>query len=70
MRERNPKSRLNYVDAEHIRPISVRNGRIIEAAFVSEEVIRGEEYVYVETHRLEDGEYVITNEFYSSTETS
>ena len=60
------KISFDYVDAEHIRPISVRNGRIIEAAFVSEEVIRGEEYVYVETHRLEDGEYVITNEFYTA----
>ena len=60
------KISFDYVDAEHIRPISVRNGRIIEAAFVSEEVIRGEEYVYVETHRLEGGEYVITNEFYTA----
>ncbi|MGN1409613.1 MAG: phage portal protein [Eubacteriales bacterium] len=59
------KITFEYVDAAHIHPISVKNGRIVEAAFISEEVIRGETYIYVETHRLENGEYVITNELYA-----
>lgn len=59
------KITFEYVDAAHIHPISVKNGKIVEAAFISEEVIRGERCVYVETHRLEGGEYVITNELYA-----
>lgn len=56
---------FDYVDAEHIHPISVRGGRITEAAFISESTIHGEDCIYVETHRLENGRYVITNEFYA-----
>ena len=52
------------VDAGHIIPISVEGGRITEAAFVSECVRRGVRCCYVETHRKEDGKYVIRNEFY------
>ena len=55
---------FDYTSAENIHPISVRNGRITEASFVSEAVVRGKKCVYDETHRLEGGEYVITNEFY------
>ena len=49
------KISFDYVDAEHIRPISVRNGRIIEAAFVSEEEAEGRadnENTEGDTHRL------------------
>ena len=59
------KITFEYVDARHIFPISVKNGRITEAAFVSECIHRGEKCAYVETHKLENGEYVITNEFYA-----
>lgn len=55
--------RFDFVDAQHIVPISVKGGKIIEAAFVSEIRLRGEDTVYIELHRLEGGEYVITNEW-------
>lgn len=61
----NTRLTFDFVDAEHIRPISVKNGRIIEAAFISYSHIRGEDCVYIETHRLENGFYTITNEFYT-----
>ena len=54
----------DWVDASNIIPISVRSGRITEAAFVSEGILRGREYVYLETHTLEDDGYVIRNEFF------
>lgn len=52
---------FEFVDAAHIVPLSVENGAITEAAFVSESIRRGKNYVYVESHTLEDGEYVIKN---------
>ena len=55
---------FEWVDAGHIIPISVRNGRITEAAFVSEGIIRGKEYVYLETHLLGKDGYVIKNDFF------
>ncbi|MBE6626226.1 MAG: phage portal protein [Ruminococcaceae bacterium] len=55
---------FEFVDASHIIPLSVRDGKIVEAAFVSEGKIRGEEYVYLEIHCLEEDGYVISNEFY------
>lgn len=58
------KLSFEFVDAGHILPLSVRNGRITEAAFVSEGVQRGKEYVYLETHTIEDGGYCIRNAFF------
>ena len=55
---------FEYVDAAHIVPLSVKNGRITEAAFVSEGVERGKEYVYLETHTIENGGYCIRNVFF------
>ena len=55
---------FDWVDAAHIIPISVKGGRITEAAFVSEGMLRGKEYVYLETHMLGDDGYVIRNDFF------
>lgn len=55
---------FEWVDAAHIIPISVKNGRITEAAFVSEGIVRGNEYVYLETHTLTPEGYVIYNDFF------
>ena len=55
--------RVDFVDAEHIVPISTDAHGITEAAFVSEVNERGREIVYVELHRLGDDGYVITNEW-------
>ena len=59
-----PGISFEFLDARHIVPLSVENGEITEAAFVSEAIRRGEEVVYLEIHtRAADG-YVIRNEFY------
>ena len=58
------KLSFEFVDAAHILPLSVQNGRITEAAFVSEGVMRGKEYVYLETHTVENGGYCIRNVFF------
>lgn len=55
---------FEWVGAAHIIPISVRNGKITEAAFVSEGMLRGNEYVYLETHTLSPDGYVIYNDFF------
>ncbi|MBQ8371160.1 MAG: hypothetical protein IJY35_14395 [Clostridia bacterium] len=55
---------LEWIDGAHIIPLSVKNGEITEAAFVSEGMYRGEPYIYLESHRMEDDGYVIRNEFF------
>lgn len=55
---------FEFVDAAHIFPLSVKNGRITEAAFVSEGSRRGKEYVYLELHTLENDGYCIRNVFF------
>lgn len=53
---------LNYLSAEYIIPLTVDNGRITEAAFVSETSIKGKKYLLLELHRLDDNKnYVISN---------
>lgn len=56
--------RFDFVSGGHIIPISVSGGHIIEAAFVSELCHRGENYVYVEVHLLEEDGYVIRNRYF------
>ena len=55
--------RIDYVDAEHIVPISFDGERVTEAAFISELREGGEDLVYIELHRLAHDGYVITNEW-------
>ena len=57
---------FEFVDAGHIIPLSVENGEITEAAFVSEGLRRGEPFWYVELHTREADGYVVRNEFYVS----
>lgn len=56
---------IEYLDAMHIIPISVKAQKITEAAFVSEVYEHGKKYVYVEEHTLDgNGNYVIRNSYY------
>lgn len=55
--------RIDFVDAEHIIPVSIDSHGVTEAAFISESTYRGRELYYVELHRLADDGYVITNEW-------
>lgn len=54
---------FEFIDASHIIPLSVRNGEIIDAAFISEGIERGVECIYLESHCLEEDGYVIRNQF-------
>lgn len=55
---------MDYVDAMHIVPLTVRNGEIVDCAFVSEELRMGKEYLYIETHVLGPGGYEIQNRYF------
>ena len=58
--------RMEYLPAYCIIPLSQRYGRITEAAFVSESTELGKKYIYLETHMLEGGAYVIENRYYEN----
>lgn len=55
---------LNYISAERIIVLSSDNGVITEAAFCSDICIRGRNKLYLEIHRLENGEYIIENHIF------
>ena len=55
---------IEYVPATGIIPLSSQGGRITGAAFLSEWVKKGAAHLYLETHLLENGEYVVQNEFF------
>ena len=60
------KIRLNYLPADCIIPITIRDGAIVEAAFASEVLEKGEPYVYLEIHELDEaGMYVVKNHYFS-----
>lgn len=56
--------RFDYLTAQHIIPLSVRNQQIVEAAFVSEVLQQGKTYVYLERHLLEQDGYVVKNQYF------
>lgn len=58
--------RLEYLDAPCIVPISIRSKAVTEAAFVSAVMEKGKRYIYLESHVLEGGEYVIHNEYFKT----
>ncbi len=57
--------RIDYLTAHNIIPLTIRHGKIIEAAFASEVLKRGKRYIYLETHELENNKYSITNRYFS-----
>ena len=56
---------IDYVAAEHIWPISWRNGVITECAFDSLVTVNGEEYCYLQIHKKVNGFYDIENRMYT-----
>lgn len=63
------KTAQKYITQEYMYPITYDSGRLTEAAFSSKKYINGKQYIYLETHLLdENGEYVIDNALLSSTE--
>ena len=65
MKSADAKIRIDYLTAHNIIPLTIKHGKIIEVAFVSEILNRGKKYIYLETHELENGEYKITNRYFS-----
>lgn len=56
---------IEYIDAMSIIPLSVEKSKVTEAAFVSEMVRMGKEYIYLETHTKDEaGNYVISNRYF------
>lgn len=55
---------LNYLEGDRIIPLTVDNGEISEAAFCSDICSRGQNKLYLEIHRLENGEYIIENHLF------
>lgn len=56
---------IEYVDAMSIIPLSVEKSKVTEAAFVSELIRMGKEYIYLETHTKDErGHYVINNKYF------
>lgn len=58
--------RIDYLPAHNIIPLTIRKGKITEAAFVSEVLEKGKKYVYLETHELTDKGYRITNRYFDN----
>ncbi len=58
--------RMEYLPAMNIFPITMRYHQITEVAFASENTVRGQKYVYLEIHTLENGLYVIQNRYFKS----
>ena len=56
--------RLEYLSAGHIIPLTIKRGKIVDVAFVSEVVERGKKHIYIETHMLQGGAYQINNSYY------
>lgn len=53
---------FNYLTADYIIPLTVDNGKIIEAAFASESTEKGKKYLLLEIHTLDgNGFYIIEN---------
>ena len=56
------KTAQKYVLQDYFYPITYDSGRLTEAAFSTRHHIDGKEYIYLETHLLDEkGEYVIDN---------
>lgn len=56
--------KIDYCTAMSIIPLSWDNGRITECAFASTRTIKGEEYTYIQIHKLVNGQYDIENHIF------
>lgn len=62
--DKDARVRIEYLEADHIIPMTVESGQIVEAAFVSDVLVQGNAYIYLETHLRENGGYRITNTYF------
>lgn len=64
LRDSQTEIRLEYLPAMNIIPLTVKQGRIIEVAFVSEVLQKGKKFIYLETHQLTEAGYLISNQYF------
>lgn len=62
--DKNTEIRIEFLNALNIIPLSIKYGNIVDVAFVSDVMLGGKNYVYVETHILTDAGYEITNRYF------
>ncbi|WP_353853111.1 phage portal protein [Dehalobacter restrictus] len=68
LKDSQTKIRIEYLTALNIVPLTVKRGKVIDVAFVSEVLQAGEKYIYIETHMLKDGSYSIRNQYFKEEE--
>lgn len=62
------KTKIEFVQADKIYPLSWENGNITECAFVIKKTEKGKNYIYISLHLLnEQGNYIIENHKFEST---
>lgn len=62
------KTRVDLVDVDNIYPLTWSNKGVTECAFASRETIKGENYIVLSVHKLdESGNYVIINHLFKDT---
>lgn len=62
------KTRVDLVDVDNIYPLTWSNKGITECAFASRETIKGENYIVLSVHKLDDSNnYVIINHLFKDT---
>lgn len=64
VKDPNTKICIDYLTAFNIIPLTIRNGKIVDIAFVSEVLEKGKKFIYLETHELTAKGYQITNEYF------
>ena len=58
----NAKIKLEFVECKKIIPLTWENGKITECAFVTTKYKKGQNYIYIAMHVLDDnGNYIIKN---------
>lgn len=58
---------INYIPAEKIYPLSWKNCNVLECAFGSDVSDSKESYLHLQSHVFEDGQYVIKNQMFNTT---
>lgn len=65
--QENGETKIDYIRAGMVYPLRWDNGTVTECAFGSEQVTNKEKRVYLNIHRLENGQYVIENHLFKCT---
>lgn len=65
--QENGETKIDYIRAGMVYPLRWDNGAVTECAFGSEQVTNKEKRVYLNIHRLENGQYVIENHLFKRT---